>query len=73
MFNEEYKFENDLHKSISRLYTLLIYNNDLTEKQEKEVRKSVRYIIRWCIKHGANIPPCDSKTKKLLENQWGGK
>ena len=72
MFDEEYKFENDLHKSISRLYTISIHNN-LTEKQEKEVKKSVRYIIKWCIKHGANIPHYDSKTKKLLENQWGGK
>ena len=73
MFNQEYKFENDLHKSISRLYTVSLNNDDLTEKQEKEVRKSVRYIIKWCIKHGANIPPYDSKTKKLLVNQWGGK
>lgn len=70
MLNGEYEFENDLHKSISRLYSISIYNN-LTEKQEKEVRKATRYIIKWCIKHGANIPPYDSKTKKLLIKQWG--
>ena len=66
------KFENNLHKSISRLYTICLGNNDLTKKEEKEVRKSVRYIIKWCIKHGANIPPYDSETKKLLIKQWGG-
>ena len=66
------KFENNLHKSIARLYTICLGNNDLTKEEEKEVRKSVRYIIKWCIKHGANIPPYDSATKKLLIKQWGG-
>ena len=64
-------YENNLHKSISKLYTTCL-NNDLTAKEEKEVKKAGRYIIKWCIKHGANIPPIDSETKKLLIKQWGG-
>ena len=70
MSYERAKFENNLHKSISKLYTVSLLNN-LTKKEEKEVRKSARYIIKWCIKHGANIPPYDSETKKLLIKQWG--
>ncbi len=52
------EFENTLHKSITKIYTRAL--QDIPSKKEaEEVRQSTRYIIKWCIKHGANIPKCD--------------
>ena len=51
------KFKNTLHKSISKVYTMALQDIPISEKEEiKEVRKSLYYIIRWCIKHGADLP-----------------
>ena len=54
-------FNNTLHKSISRIYTIALHDIPSSESEKiKEVRKSARYIIRWCIKHGADIPEANS-------------
>ena len=49
------KFKNTLHKSISKIYTVAVTTTNDVEEM-KEVRKSLNYIIRWCIKHGADLP-----------------
>ena len=60
------EFENTLHKSITKIYTRALQcptcrGTDIPSKKEaEEVRQSVRYIIKWCIKHGADIPKCDN-------------
>jgi len=47
-------FRNNLHRSISRLYTLAFYNG--IDRDPYEVRKHARYIIKWVRKHGGDIP-----------------
>ena len=55
------EFNNTLHKSLSKLYTYALHKDCSTLEEYKEVRRSLRYIVKWCIKHGADIPDGSKK------------
>ena len=43
-----------LQMALTKIYTQAMYPCD-TDKS-KELGKSLGYIVRWCVKHGADIP-----------------
>ena len=48
------KFNNNLHRSLSKFYISIVL--ELDEEERNELRKHWNYIRNWCKKNGADIP-----------------
>jgi len=49
-------FQNNLHRSIGRLYAMAILYAGNNKEKNKEARMHAYYLIRWAQKHGADLP-----------------